>query len=214
MSGTSGTDLDSGGMRCRCWSNPSGRSMASWPTAGSGGCSWRRSRSGGPPIHSRSASLLLSRGRPRMTGVPGNCGPARFSPSMKKQTRSDMLRRAFPIVLALAVLAGCNAGDGGRAVVEGAGAEEFVKLRAGSPRRRGSRATSPPTTCREPDRDLMLPAKRFKDDSAQLGRRMRWPSRIHRRSGRTRTSVRPNGGQIASSSRFHPPLPCGRGLRP
>ena len=42
-----------------------------------------------------------------------------------------MRRRAVPILLALALLAGCGTGDAGRAVVEGAGPEEFVKLRAG-----------------------------------------------------------------------------------
>ena len=42
-----------------------------------------------------------------------------------------MRRRAVSILLALAVLAGCGSGDAGRAVVEGAGPDEFVKLRAG-----------------------------------------------------------------------------------
>lgn len=42
-----------------------------------------------------------------------------------------MRRRAVPILLALAVLVGCSTGDASRAVVEGAGPDEFVKLRAG-----------------------------------------------------------------------------------
>ena len=66
-----------------------------------------------------------------MTMAPANRDLAQFGPSMKKHTRSDMRRRAVPILLALALLAGCGTGDAGRAVVEGAGPEEFVKLRAG-----------------------------------------------------------------------------------
>ena len=42
-----------------------------------------------------------------------------------------MRRWTFPILLALVVLVGCSTGDAGRAVVEGAGPDEFVKLRAG-----------------------------------------------------------------------------------
>ncbi len=36
-----------------------------------------------------------------------------------------------PTLLALVVLAGCSNGDAGRAVVQGAGLDEFLKLRAG-----------------------------------------------------------------------------------
>jgi uncharacterized protein YraI len=42
-----------------------------------------------------------------------------------------MRRKTFPTLLALVILAGCGAGDAGRAVVEGAGPDEFLKLRAG-----------------------------------------------------------------------------------
>jgi hypothetical protein len=42
-----------------------------------------------------------------------------------------MRRGAFPILLVLVFLAGCGSGDAGRAVVEGAGPDEFLKLRAG-----------------------------------------------------------------------------------
>jgi hypothetical protein len=42
-----------------------------------------------------------------------------------------MRRDALPILLALVFLAGCGNGDFGRAVVEGAGPDEFLKLRAG-----------------------------------------------------------------------------------
>ncbi len=42
-----------------------------------------------------------------------------------------MRRGALPTLLTLALLAGCAAGDGGRAVVQGAGPDEFLKLRAG-----------------------------------------------------------------------------------
>ena len=42
-----------------------------------------------------------------------------------------MRRRAFPLLLGLAVLAGCSNGSAGRVVVEGAGPDEFLKLRAG-----------------------------------------------------------------------------------
>ena len=42
-----------------------------------------------------------------------------------------MRRKTFPTLLALMILAGCGAGDAGRAVVEGAGPDEFLKLRAG-----------------------------------------------------------------------------------
>ena len=41
-----------------------------------------------------------------------------------------MRRDAFPVLLALVLLAGCG-GNAGRAVVEGAGPDEFLKLRAG-----------------------------------------------------------------------------------
>ena len=42
-----------------------------------------------------------------------------------------MRRDVFPVLLALVFLTGCGAGDAGRAVVQGAGPDEFVKLRAG-----------------------------------------------------------------------------------
>ncbi len=46
--------------------------------------------------------------------------------------RGQILRRdAYPTLLALVLLAGCSGGDGGRAVVEGVGPDEFLKLRAG-----------------------------------------------------------------------------------
>ena len=41
------------------------------------------------------------------------------------------MRSDFRILLALALLAGCSDGDTGRAVVEGAGPDEFLKMRAG-----------------------------------------------------------------------------------
>lgn len=37
----------------------------------------------------------------------------------------------FPMLLALVFLAGCSGGAAGRAMVEGAGADEFLKLRTG-----------------------------------------------------------------------------------
>ena len=42
-----------------------------------------------------------------------------------------MGRNSIPTLLALAFLAGCSASSGGRAVVEGAGPDELLKLRAG-----------------------------------------------------------------------------------
>ncbi|TNC47588.1 SH3 domain-containing protein [Rubellimicrobium rubrum] len=42
-----------------------------------------------------------------------------------------MRRHAFPLLLGLVFLAGCGAGPAGRAVVQGAGPDELVKLRAG-----------------------------------------------------------------------------------
>jgi uncharacterized protein YraI len=42
-----------------------------------------------------------------------------------------MRPHAFPTLLALVFLAGCGAGDADRAVVQGAGPDEFLKLRAG-----------------------------------------------------------------------------------
>ncbi|TNC46068.1 SH3 domain-containing protein [Rubellimicrobium rubrum] len=42
-----------------------------------------------------------------------------------------MPRGAAPALLALVLLTGCSAGDGGRTVVQGAGPDEFLKLRAG-----------------------------------------------------------------------------------
>lgn len=46
--------------------------------------------------------------------------------------RSQIMRRgAAPILLSLLVLVGCGVGNAGRFVVEGAGPDEFVKLRAG-----------------------------------------------------------------------------------
>ena len=42
-----------------------------------------------------------------------------------------MRRAAFPTLLTFVLLAGCAGGDAGRALVEGAGPDEFVKLRAG-----------------------------------------------------------------------------------
>jgi len=41
-----------------------------------------------------------------------------------------MCRNAFPLLLALVFLAGCS-GGAGRTVVQGAGPDEFVKLRTG-----------------------------------------------------------------------------------
>ncbi len=42
-----------------------------------------------------------------------------------------MRRHAAPGLLAVAVLAGCSNGSAGHVVVEGAGPEEFLRLRAG-----------------------------------------------------------------------------------
>ena len=42
-----------------------------------------------------------------------------------------MQRNAFPLYLALVFLAGCGDGVASRAVVQGAGPDDFVKLRAG-----------------------------------------------------------------------------------
>ena len=42
-----------------------------------------------------------------------------------------MRLHAVPALLALVLLVGCSAGAGGRAVVQGAGPDEFLKLRAG-----------------------------------------------------------------------------------
>ena len=42
-----------------------------------------------------------------------------------------MRRCALTVLLALVLLSGCGSGEAGRAVVEGAGPDEFVKLRAG-----------------------------------------------------------------------------------
>ena len=42
-----------------------------------------------------------------------------------------MRRNAFPLLLALVFLAGCGEGGAGYAVVQGAGPDEFVKLRTG-----------------------------------------------------------------------------------
>lgn len=50
---------------------------------------------------------------------------------MRSKQGQIMRRCALTVLLALVLLSGCGSGETSRAVVEGAGPDEFVKLRAG-----------------------------------------------------------------------------------
>lgn len=109
-------------------------------------------RSAPSPPNSRGAGFrpgAAVRGRCRMSTTssralrgsglqPGKRDPVLISRSINegsKEMRNDqgktMTRAPAPFVLALALVAGCSSAVGGRALVKGAGPDEFLKLRAG-----------------------------------------------------------------------------------